>query len=58
MRLKNLVLVQEVYEFSLTLNDYQGLSTIRYNADAGEYSLLKRAISTMSQVREFQKVLG
>jgi hypothetical protein len=46
----------DIYEFSLRLNNYQGLSIIRYNG--GEYSLIQRAVETMQQVKDFVKVLG
>jgi len=46
----------DIYEFSLTLNDYQGLSTITYNG--GEFSMIKRVVETMQQVKDFVKVLN
>lgn len=46
----------DIYEFSLTLDDYQGLSTIHYSG--GEFSTIKRKVETMQQVKDFVKVLG
>ena len=46
----------DIYEFSLTLNDYQGLSTIRYSI--GDISTIQRMVTTMEQVKDFVKVLG
>jgi len=45
----------DVYEFSLSLNDYLGISTIRYNG--GEFSTIQRTVETMQQVKDFVKVL-
>jgi hypothetical protein len=46
----------DVYDFSLTLNDYQGISTIYYYG--GQSSIIKRTVETMQQVKDFVKVLG
>lgn len=46
----------DIYEFSLTLDDYQGVSTIRYSDN--KLVCLQRGVETMQQVKDFVKVLG